>query len=83
MPRHPTTTPAERSGGGGGERYAACMHDPAGLDTTDDRLDGGHAPEPSPPTTTSTTTSTTTPADELVDEMLIEEISIDGMCGVY
>ena len=22
-------------------------------------------------------------ADELVDELLIEEISIDGMCGVY
>ncbi|HEY5664757.1 MAG TPA: mycofactocin precursor MftA [Ilumatobacter sp.] len=22
-------------------------------------------------------------ADEIVDELLIEEISIDGMCGVY
>lgn len=22
-------------------------------------------------------------ADDLVDELLIEEISIDGMCGVY
>jgi mycofactocin precursor len=22
-------------------------------------------------------------SDELVDELLIEEISIDGMCGVY
>ena len=22
-------------------------------------------------------------ADELLDELLIEEISIDGMCGVY
>ncbi len=24
-----------------------------------------------------------TPADEVVDEVLVEEISIDGMCGVY
>ncbi len=23
------------------------------------------------------------PADELLEELLIEEISIDGMCGVY
>ena len=26
---------------------------------------------------------TDTRDDELVDELLIEEISIDGMCGVY
>ncbi len=24
-----------------------------------------------------------TPADEEVDELLVEEVSIDGMCGVY
>jgi mycofactocin precursor len=29
------------------------------------------------------TGETATSADELVDELLIEEISIDGMCGVY
>ena len=23
------------------------------------------------------------PADDLVEELLVEEISIDGMCGVY
>ncbi len=27
--------------------------------------------------------TTETVDDELVDELLIEEISIDGMCGVY
>ncbi|MEO7398296.1 MAG: mycofactocin precursor MftA [Ilumatobacteraceae bacterium] len=46
----------------------------------------------STPTTTSTPTSTGpadsdapgNPVDELVeDELLVEEISIDGMCGVY
>ena len=40
-------------------------------------------------TTTDTTTATpAAPADELLDgllddELLVEEISIDGMCGVY
>jgi mycofactocin precursor len=24
-----------------------------------------------------------TPADDEVDELLVEEVSIDGMCGVY
>jgi mycofactocin precursor len=38
--------------------------------------------------TTDTTAGQATDAgdgstDELVDELLIEEISIDGMCGVY
>ena len=28
-------------------------------------------------------TTTTADTSELVDELLIEEISIDGMCGVY
>jgi mycofactocin precursor len=28
-------------------------------------------------------TDTRTDSAELVDELLIEEISIDGMCGVY
>jgi len=35
-------------------------------------------------TTEATTEETTTGADELItDELLVEEISIDGMCGVY
>jgi mycofactocin precursor len=25
----------------------------------------------------------TTPADDLADDVLVEEVSIDGMCGVY
>jgi mycofactocin precursor len=29
------------------------------------------------------TTHTTDTTDELLDELLVEEISIDGMCGVY
>lgn len=34
--------------------------------------------------TTTETAETTVPADTLVaDELLVEEISIDGMCGVY
>jgi mycofactocin precursor len=32
---------------------------------------------------TAATSSTDTAAAGLVDELLIEEISIDGMCGVY
>ena len=27
--------------------------------------------------------ATPAPADELVEESLVEEVSIDGMCGVY
>ncbi len=27
--------------------------------------------------------ATSTDTDEIVDDLLIEEISIDGMCGVY
>jgi len=31
-----------------------------------------------------TTADTTAPADELVEsELLVEDVSIDGMCGVY
>ena len=30
-----------------------------------------------------TATTTTEPAAEVVEELLVEEISIDGMCGVY
>ncbi|MGK2958844.1 MAG: mycofactocin precursor MftA [Acidimicrobiales bacterium] len=33
--------------------------------------------------TTAITTGPSEHADEIVDDMLIEEISIDGMCGVY
>jgi len=43
-------------------------HDANDLDTTDDHA---AAVEPSEPN------------DAIVDELLIEEISIDGMCGVY
>ena len=32
---------------------------------------------------TTATSRTDTDTAELVDELLIEEISIDGMCGVY
>jgi mycofactocin precursor len=28
-------------------------------------------------------TDVETPADDEVDELLVEEVSIDGMCGVY
>jgi mycofactocin precursor len=39
------------------------------------------------PTTTSEPTTTPTPEPEptslVTDELLVEEISIDGMCGVY
>ncbi|MBI1843409.1 MAG: mycofactocin precursor [Actinobacteria bacterium] len=34
-------------------------------------------------TATAEETVTSTHSDEIVDDMLIEEISIDGMCGVY
>jgi mycofactocin precursor len=34
-------------------------------------------------TTSSADNAADTNTDELVDELLIEEISIDGMCGVY
>ena len=43
-------------------------HDATDLAPTDDR---DAAVDPSEPT------------DAIVDELLIEEISIDGMCGVY
>jgi mycofactocin precursor len=33
-------------------------------------------------TTTDASVATEAPAD-LIDELLVEEISIDGMCGVY
>ena len=32
---------------------------------------------------TTDTTDTASDAPEVADELLIEEISIDGMCGVY
>jgi len=35
------------------------------------------------PTATADITDTTDQGAEIVDELLIEEISIDGMCGVY
>ncbi|MBN1095575.1 mycofactocin precursor [Blastococcus sp. TML/C7B] len=37
------------------------------------------------PETTSTDVETTAPAadEALVEESLVEEVSIDGMCGVY
>ncbi|MCA2180441.1 mycofactocin precursor MftA [Nonomuraea glycinis] len=28
-------------------------------------------------------TTSTTETDELIEETLLEEVSIDGMCGVY
>jgi mycofactocin precursor len=28
-------------------------------------------------------TDTTAPDEDLVDDVLVEEVSIDGMCGVY
>lgn len=28
-------------------------------------------------------TVVTAPADDLADDVLVEEVSIDGMCGVY
>jgi len=34
-------------------------------------------------TTSETDTDTAVAADEVLAELLIEEISIDGMCGVY
>jgi mycofactocin precursor len=41
--------------------------------------------EVSMPETTSTDVDTTAPAadEALVEESLVEEVSIDGMCGVY
>lgn len=30
-----------------------------------------------------TTESVSEPVEELVEESLVEEVSIDGMCGVY
>ncbi|KRE35454.1 mycofactocin precursor [Janibacter sp. Soil728] len=33
--------------------------------------------------TMETTDSTTVESEELTAEMLVEEVSIDGMCGVY
>jgi mycofactocin precursor len=40
--------------------------------------------EPVETSTTDAERTDTVPADaELTDELLIEEISIDGMCGVY
>lgn len=33
--------------------------------------------------TTENAESTTVETDELTAEMLVEEVSIDGMCGVY
>ncbi|WP_327107409.1 mycofactocin precursor MftA [Nonomuraea glycinis] len=30
-----------------------------------------------------TSTTSTTETDELIEETLLEEVSIDGMCGVY
>ena len=43
-------------------------HDANELDTSDDRDAAVDSSEPN---------------DAIVDELLIEEISIDGMCGVY
>ncbi|SDT10706.1 mycofactocin precursor [Nocardioides scoriae] len=40
------------------------------------------APE-QPQTDLAAPTSVATPAEELTSESLIEEVSIDGMCGVY
>ena len=45
------------------------------------QLTGGRVPE-----TTQDEIQTETPAsapEELVEESLVEEVSIDGMCGVY
>ena len=40
--------------------------------------------EPARPTPATDTVEAVTPVEELVlDELLVEEISIDGMCGVY
>jgi mycofactocin precursor len=39
---------------------------------TDAAVDTLEAPVPGP-----------TPGEELVEESLVEEVSIDGMCGVY
>jgi mycofactocin precursor len=33
--------------------------------------------------TTVTTTTTTAAAADLADDVLVEEVCIDGMCGVY
>jgi mycofactocin precursor len=37
-------------------------------------------PEPTQP---DTQTEAPVPAEDLVEESLVEEVSIDGMCGVY
>jgi mycofactocin precursor len=34
-------------------------------------------------TTLETNEADELPADDLIEELLVEEISIDGMCGVY
>ncbi|CAN5823746.1 hypothetical protein BH20ACT4_BH20ACT4_14460 [soil metagenome] len=40
--------------------------------------------EPTAPTeSTESTESTSEDEPELIEELLVEEISIDGMCGVY
>ena len=66
--------PALELAGAGGEprtrpEYPGTMdHDANELDTSDDRDAAVDSSEPN---------------DAIVDELLIEEISIDGMCGVY
>ncbi|MCW2818473.1 MAG: hypothetical protein JWR42_1260 [Marmoricola sp.] len=39
--------------------------------------------DPSAAPTTGGTTVETTDVDDLAEDSLVEEISIDGMCGVY
>jgi mycofactocin precursor len=39
--------------------------------------------EPTEDTTVTTTTTTTAAAADLADDVLVEEVCIDGMCGVY
>jgi mycofactocin precursor len=39
--------------------------------------------EPTPTATTELELDATAETDEVEDELLVEEISIDGMCGVY
>ena len=39
--------------------------------------------EPQTPSEAAAAPAPAQPADEVLDDLLVEEVSIDGMCGVY
>lgn len=54
------------------------------MEPTTDTLDKPAAPDTAAPDTAATNTAATGRTVPLVEEdLLVEEISIDGMCGVY